>query len=81
MDHGDSDPRFGGFGQGFEVLTQSARAVEPTEGAFDDPAPLQDPKSLPLPRPFHDRFFGLVSYAQTGRVSGGRLYHFLDPVR
>ena len=55
LDHGDSDPRFGRFGQGVEVLTQSARAVEPNEGAFDDPAPLQDPKSLALPRPFHDR--------------------------
>ena len=39
----------------FEVLTQSARAVEPTEGAFDDPAPLQHSKSLRLARPFHDR--------------------------
>src|SRR5271166_3255814 len=55
LDHGDSDPRFGRFGQGVEVLTQSARAVEPAEGAFDDPAPLQDPKFLALPRPFHDR--------------------------
>src|SRR5271166_2395310 len=55
LDHGDSDPGFGRFGQGVEVLTQSTRAVEPTEGAFDDPAPLQDPKSLALPRPFHDR--------------------------
>jgi hypothetical protein len=55
LDHGDSDPRFGRFGQGVEVLTQSARAVEPAEGAFDDPAPLQDPKFLALRRPFHDR--------------------------
>src|ERR1700736_5165634 len=55
LDQGDSDPRFGRFGQCVEVLTQSVRAVEPAEGAFDDPAPLQDPKFLALPRPFHDR--------------------------
>ena len=30
-------------GKASEVLTQSARAVEPSEGAFDDPAPVQDP--------------------------------------
>ena len=45
----------GGRGQGYEVLTQSARALEPTEGAFDDPAPQQHSKSLRLARPFHDR--------------------------
>jgi hypothetical protein len=35
--------------------SSAGSTLDDVEGAFDDPAPLQDPKSLALPRPFHDR--------------------------
>ena len=54
MNHGDSDPRLGGFRQGLKVFTQPTRAIEPAERAFDDPAPLQHLKALGVPRTFHD---------------------------
>src|SRR5262249_53362712 len=37
-----------------EVVTQPTRAIEPAEGAFHDPAPLYDLKTLGMPRAFHD---------------------------
>ena len=54
VDHGDSDPCRGGLRQGFEVFPQPPRAIEPAEGAFDDPAPLHDPKTSGEPRAFHN---------------------------
>src|ERR671923_182341 len=54
MDHGDPDPRLGGCGQGLEVFAQPPCAIEPAEGAFDDPAPLHHLKTLGVPRAFHD---------------------------
>jgi hypothetical protein len=46
VDHGNPDPRLGRLRQGFEVFTQSPLAIEPAEGTLDDPAPLQDLKTL-----------------------------------
>ena len=54
MDHGDSDPRLRGLRQGLKVFTEPPRAIEPAEGAFHDPAPLHDLKSLGVPGAFHN---------------------------
>ena len=54
VDHGDSDPRLGRLRQGFEVFTQPSRAIEPAEGTFNNPAPLQALKALSVPRAFHN---------------------------
>jgi Family of unknown function (DUF6444) len=54
VDHGDSDPRLSGLGQGLVVFTQPPRAIEPAECAFHDPAPLHHLKALGVPRAFHD---------------------------
>jgi len=54
LDHGNPHPRLGRLRQGFEVFTQPPRAIEPAEGAFDDPAPLHDVKPSGVPRAFHD---------------------------
>ena len=54
MGHGNPDSRFGRFRQGFEVFTQSPRAIEPAACAFGDPAPLHDLKTSGVPRAFYD---------------------------
>jgi hypothetical protein len=54
VDHGNSDPCLSGFRQGFEICTEPPRAIEPAEGAFHNPAPLQDLKTFSVPRTFHD---------------------------
>jgi len=54
VDHGNPDPRLGRLRQGFEVFAQPPRAIEPAKGAFDDPTPLQNLKSLGVPGTFHD---------------------------
>ena len=40
LNHSDSDPRLGRFGQGLKVFTEPPRAIEPAKRAFDDPTPL-----------------------------------------
>ena len=54
LNHSDSDPRLGGLRQGLKVFTQSPRAIEPAERAFNYPAPLYDLKALGVPGTFHD---------------------------
>ena len=54
LNHGDSDPRLGGFRQRLKVFTQPPRAIEPAERAFHDPSPLHYMKALGVPRAFHD---------------------------
>ena len=54
VDPGDSDPRLRGLRQDLTVFTEPPRAIEPAEGAFDDPAPLHDLKSLGVLGAFHN---------------------------
>src|SRR5919108_1341604 len=54
LNHGDPDPCLGRLRQGLKVFTQPARAIEPAECAFDDPAPLHDLKPSGMPGAFHD---------------------------
>ena len=54
VNHGNSDPRLRGLRQRLEVFTQPSRAIEPAEGAFDNPAPLHHMKALGVPRAFHN---------------------------
>src|SRR5262249_22591341 len=54
LNHGDPDPCLGRLRQGLKVFTQPARAIEPAESAFDDPAPLHHLKTLGVPGAFQD---------------------------
>jgi hypothetical protein len=43
---GDREPGKSAFDCGFEVLSDAAVAIEPSESAFDDPLPTRDLKPI-----------------------------------
>lgn len=46
LDVGEVDPALGGRETGFEVLAKPPVAVQPSQGALDDPAPRQNLETL-----------------------------------
>ena len=54
-DHGDGGHGFVGIGASFVVADQAAAAVQPAQGAFDDPTAWQDHEALHVVGALDDR--------------------------